>query len=97
MSILFRDIFRSKNQGQICEKGDDGLHQRIKELCKRKGVSINKLEYDLGFAKGYVSKLNTSIPSVENARKIAEYFGVSIDDLIKEEAKTGQGMKSANQ
>ncbi len=65
------------------------MHQIIKELCKRKGVSINKLEYDLGFAKGYVCKLNASSPSIENAKKIADYFGISIDDLIKEEVKTG--------
>lgn len=58
------------------------MHSKIKSLCKEKGISINKLEKDLGFSKGYVSKLNASSPSVDKVRKIAEYLKVEIKDLI---------------
>ena len=58
------------------------MYQKIKELCKEKKVSINKLEQDLGFARGYVSKLNTSSPSIENAKKIADYLDVDILSLL---------------
>ena len=33
------------------------LKERIQELCKRKNISMNQLEQELGFGKGYISKL----------------------------------------
>lgn len=58
------------------------IRERIKLLCKENGVSINKLELDCDFAKGYVSKLDKSIPNSEKLQKIAEYFNVSLDYLM---------------
>lgn len=58
------------------------LRDTIKELCKNKGISINKLESDLGFAKGYVSKLDKSTPNSSKLHSISEYFNVSLDYLI---------------
>ncbi len=58
------------------------LRERIKELCKKNNISINKLETECGFAKGYVSKLNKSTPNSENIQKIAKYFNVSVDYLM---------------
>lgn len=58
------------------------MYQRIKELCKQNKISVNKLEQDLGFSKGYVCKLNVSSPSVENAKKIADYLKVDINALL---------------
>lgn len=59
------------------------MHKKIKELCKEKKISINQMEQDLGFSKGYISKLDNSIPSVTNAKKIADYLNVSINDLME--------------
>lgn len=58
------------------------MYQKIKDLCKEKKVSINKLEQDLGFARGYVCKLNSSSPSIGNAKKIADYLQVDINVLL---------------
>ena len=41
------------------------------------------MEEDLGFAQGYVYKLDKSSPSVDNAKKIADYIGTTVDELIK--------------
>lgn len=54
----------------------------VKKLCKDRGVSLNKLEKQLGFASGYVSKLDKSVPSSANLQKIADYLGVSLDYLM---------------
>lgn len=54
----------------------------IKELCKNKGISVNKLETDLGFGTGYVSKLGKSVPNVKKIKSIADYFNVSVDYLM---------------
>lgn len=62
------------------------LRDTIKELCQRKKISVNKLETDLGFAKGYVSKLDKSIPNSAKLQSIAEYFNVSLDFLMNGES-----------
>lgn len=58
------------------------LREIIKELCKRNGVSLNKLELDLGFARGYVSKLDKSTPNSLKLQQIADYFNVTLDFLL---------------
>lgn len=56
--------------------------ERIKELCKQNKISVNKLETDLGFGTGYVSKLDKSTPNSKKIKMIADYFNVSVDYLI---------------
>lgn len=56
--------------------------ERIKELCKEKGISINKLENELGFGSGYISKLEKSTPNSKKIKQIADYFGTSIDYIM---------------
>lgn len=58
------------------------LRETIKELCKANGISLNRLESELGLAKGYVSKLDKSVPNSSNLKRIANYFNVSIDSLM---------------
>lgn len=58
------------------------IKSRIKELCRQKGISMNALESDLGFGKGYISKLGKSTPNVLKIQKIADYFDVTVDYLM---------------
>lgn len=59
------------------------LYQRIKALCKRKGISIAKLESELGFGNASIKKWkDTSSPSVDKIIKVASYFDVSVDYLL---------------
>lgn len=71
------------------------MKERIKELCKLKGISLNKLEESLGFGKGYLSKLNTSTPNTAKIKQIADYFGVTVDYLMtgKSDIKTELNLK----
>lgn len=61
------------------------LLENIRRLCSEKPISIAKLERETGISNGTISRWNTSSPSVENVQKVADFFGVTIDDLIKEE------------
>lgn len=61
------------------------LKERIKNLCKSKGISMNQLETSLKFGKGYLSKLNSSTPNTAKIKQIADYFGVSVDYLMNGE------------
>lgn len=58
------------------------LRETVKELCRKKGISLNQLEIEIGVAKGYLSKLGKSKPSSKNLQKISDYFGVSLDYLM---------------
>lgn len=58
---------------------------KIKRICREKGIPIYKMEEDLGLASGYVSKLSRSSPNLKNAVKIADYLGVTICELMNRE------------
>ena len=62
------------------------LKERVKSLCKERGVSMNQTETGLGFGKGYISKLGSSKPNTEKLNRMAEYFGVTLDYLMNGES-----------
>lgn len=57
------------------------VKDRIKQLCKSNGITVDALEKTLGLAKGYVSKMGTGANTAK-VRLIAEYFDVSVDYLL---------------
>lgn len=59
-----------------------GLYENIRDIAKTKGVSINRLEKELGFARSSISKFNKNTPSVEKLQQIAEYLNVTVDYLV---------------
>lgn len=62
------------------------LLEKIKQLCEKNGTNIAKLERELGFGVGTIRKWNTVSPSVSNLKKVADYFHISIDELLTNEA-----------
>ena len=65
------------------------MFERIKELCKRDGISIARLERDLGFANGSLSKSSGKIESCR-LKAIADYFGVNMEYILTGEMKRGE-------
>ena len=65
------------------------MYERIKELCKGKGISINSLEKEIGTAKGYMSKIDNLKPSNDRICAIANALGVSPEYLVTGEEKNG--------
>ncbi len=63
------------------------LRKKIKELCNKRGITIYRLEKELGFSSACISKWDTSSPSVEKAKKVADYLGVTVDELLAESAE----------
>lgn len=55
----------------------------ITRLCKENNVSIARLERDTEIGNGTIGRWGTSSPTLENAKKVADYFNVSVDDLMK--------------
>lgn len=59
------------------------LYQRIKILCEKRGISISKLESELGFGNSSIKKWErVSSPSIDKIIKVASYFDVSVDYLL---------------
>ena len=64
---------------------DSKIYQMIHYLCEKNGTQIGDLEKAIGISTGYISRTRTGNRrfSLETALKIAEYFNISIDELIK--------------
>ena len=58
------------------------LRERIQKLCKTNGTSLNQVETELGFGRGYLSKLDSSTPNTKKMEQVANRFGVTIDFLM---------------
>ena len=66
------------------------LLKNITRLCDQRGISIAKLERETGISNGTIGRWGTSSPSVDNVRKVADFFGVTIDDLISNAPEAGE-------
>lgn len=60
------------------------IKEKIQELCKRKNISANKLEKDLGLGSGYISKLGKSRPNTKYLQMIADYLDTTTSYLLDE-------------
>lgn len=59
------------------------LIDNIRRLCDEHGIKITNLEKELGFGAGIISRWgNDADPSLSKILQIAEYFKVSIDDIV---------------
>lgn len=59
------------------------FYDRFYELCQRKGVTPTKVARDLGLRQSTVSmwKKQGTTPKYDTLKKLADYFGVTTDDL----------------
>ncbi len=56
----------------------------IKALCRERKTNITALEKEVGLGFGTIYKWDRVSPSVNNIKLVADFFGVTIDDLLKE-------------
>lgn len=57
-------------------------YEKIKELADNLGISLTKLEEDLGYSRNTLYKLKSQKPNAERISEIADYFNVSTDYLL---------------
>lgn len=63
------------------------ITERISQMCESKGISINKLEQETGIGRGNVARWTDHSPSLDKIQRVAEYFGITVSDLLGEEKK----------
>ncbi len=62
------------------------IYDNVKRLCRENGTSIFQVERACGIGNGVIGKWKqeTQNPSVETLKKLAEHFGVTLDELVKD-------------
>lgn len=64
--------------------------ESIKKLCKDNNITVSQLEKETGMSQGLVSKWKDKIPSLDKIVDIANYFNVTIDEVIGRTIKAKQ-------
>ena len=60
------------------------LIKKIVSLCKQRNISIAQLEREIGLGNGTIGGWKKSSPTIDNVKKVAEFFCVTIDSLVYE-------------
>lgn len=60
------------------------IFTNVSRLCKDRGISIARLERDLGIGNATIRNWNVSSPTVDKLKLVADYFGVTLDELLAE-------------
>lgn len=63
--------------------GDFLIFENVMQLCKERGITISRLEKETGLGNATVRGWKESVPQVDKLMLVAEYFGVTVDDLVK--------------
>lgn len=53
--------------------------EKLQTLCKQRGLTINKLEQELGMPQSSLQKFGQSVPKADRLYKVAKYFGVPME------------------
>lgn len=58
------------------------IYDKIKEICKQKGVSVASVEKEAGLSNGAIRKWNDSSPTIDSLKAVASVLKVRVDKLI---------------
>lgn len=75
------------------------LYENITSLCTEKGIKGGKMCVDLGISKSLMTKLRDNPArqiTSETAKKIADYFGVSVERVLTGKKEAASGPKTEN-
>lgn len=60
------------------------LLDNIRRLAKKAGVSMAEVEAKAGLGKKTIWRWATISPSADKLKRVADYFGVTVDELLSE-------------
>lgn len=61
------------------------IYKNIEARCKAAGISISALEKAVGLGNGTIKGWIDGYPRIDKAQLVADYFGCTLDDLVKGE------------
>ncbi len=63
------------------------IYSNIKEACKKKGISVMKLETELGFARSSIYKWDKHQPSIGKIKKVSDYLDMPMEELLSDQSQ----------
>ena len=57
----------------------------VRKLCKSKNITFAELERTLGIGNGTIRRWEDKNPRIDNIKAVADYFGITIDELMRED------------
>lgn len=58
--------------------------ENIRKLCEERNISVWALEKEVGLGNGTVGKWRNTSPRVDRLQLVANYFGVTVDELLQD-------------
>jgi len=71
------------------------LFTNIESLCKAQGISIAKLEQNSGLGNATIRNWRKASPTLDKLKRVADYFGVTVDELLADNPSPDQSRDSA--
>jgi len=62
------------------------LFGKIRDLCVKRNINISTLERETQLGRNTIYRWDESSPSANKLKRVADYFGVTVDELLKEES-----------
>lgn len=59
------------------------IYDKIKEICKEKGISVASVEKKAGLSNGAISKWKNSSPTIDKLQAVAKVLEVKVNKLIE--------------
>lgn len=60
------------------------LVERIRDICRKKQISIAQMEKELKWSQGLISRWTKNSPSIGKIMEVVSYLGVSYEELLGE-------------
>ena len=60
---------------------------KIKALAKSRGLSILQVEEQCGIGRKSIYGWDSNTPAVDKVKRVADFFGVSIEELLEPETQ----------
>lgn len=55
-------------------------------MCRERGTNITELEKAVGIGTGSIYKWGKSSPSVKAAKLVADFFGITVDEMLSDQS-----------
>lgn len=60
------------------------IYNKIRRLCAERGISTREIERACGLGSRSIENWKTSSPTVANLKAVADFLGVTVDELLKD-------------
>jgi hypothetical protein len=70
--------------------GESVIYEKVAKLCVDRGISIRALELELKMGNGTIKGWEKTNPRVDLLKKVCDFFGVTLDEMMREDAANGK-------